>query len=68
MRLFNVEGRQAVSLLLLGTEEWKLSCDAGDGMVKHMRVVILASRQNGQLAGLWSSTTTMSPLSRRRNK
>eukprot|EP00957_Ditylum_brightwellii_P045579 3456055-Ditylum_brightwellii.AAC.1 len=28
---FNVEGRQAASSLLLGTEEGKLSCNAGDG-------------------------------------
>eukprot|EP00957_Ditylum_brightwellii_P174749 13305544-Ditylum_brightwellii.AAC.1 len=32
MRHFNIEGRQAASLLLLCTEEWKLSCDAGDGV------------------------------------
>ena len=31
MRCFNVEGRQAASSLLLGAEEGKLSCDAGDG-------------------------------------
>eukprot|EP00957_Ditylum_brightwellii_P151021 11499756-Ditylum_brightwellii.AAC.1 len=31
MRRFNVEGRQATSSLLLGTEEGKSSCDAGDG-------------------------------------
>eukprot|EP00957_Ditylum_brightwellii_P029421 2224026-Ditylum_brightwellii.AAC.1 len=32
MRHFNVEGRQAASLLLLGTEEGKPSCDADDGV------------------------------------
>eukprot|EP00957_Ditylum_brightwellii_P137158 10457374-Ditylum_brightwellii.AAC.1 len=31
MRRFNVEGRQAASSLLLGTEEGMPSCDAGDG-------------------------------------
>eukprot|EP00957_Ditylum_brightwellii_P072599 5517000-Ditylum_brightwellii.AAC.1 len=31
MRCFNVEGRQAASLLLLVAEEGKLSCNAGDG-------------------------------------
>eukprot|EP00957_Ditylum_brightwellii_P169486 12900141-Ditylum_brightwellii.AAC.1 len=31
MRHFNVEGRQAASSLLLGTEEGTPSCDAGDG-------------------------------------
>eukprot|EP00957_Ditylum_brightwellii_P074636 5671611-Ditylum_brightwellii.AAC.1 len=30
MRRFNVKGRQAASLLLLGTEEGKPSCDVGD--------------------------------------
>eukprot|EP00957_Ditylum_brightwellii_P090515 6892627-Ditylum_brightwellii.AAC.1 len=31
MRPFNVEGRQVASSLLLGAEEGKPSCDAGDG-------------------------------------
>eukprot|EP00957_Ditylum_brightwellii_P198684 15143321-Ditylum_brightwellii.AAC.1 len=31
MRYFNVERRQAASLLLLGTEEGKPSSDTGDG-------------------------------------
>eukprot|EP00957_Ditylum_brightwellii_P048821 3704196-Ditylum_brightwellii.AAC.1 len=31
MRHFNVEGRQAASSLLLGTEKEKPSCVAGDG-------------------------------------
>ena len=31
MRRFNIEGRQAASSMLLGTEEGKSSCDAGDG-------------------------------------
>eukprot|EP00957_Ditylum_brightwellii_P024760 1871015-Ditylum_brightwellii.AAC.1 len=32
MRHFNVEGRQAAPSLLLGMEEGKPSCDAGDGV------------------------------------
>eukprot|EP00957_Ditylum_brightwellii_P098613 7512236-Ditylum_brightwellii.AAC.1 len=66
MRHFNVEGRQAASLLLLCTEERNQVVI--QVMVQHMRMVVLSSQQNGQLIGLWSSTTTMSPIPRRRDK
>eukprot|EP00957_Ditylum_brightwellii_P190695 14517277-Ditylum_brightwellii.AAC.1 len=80
MRHFNIEGRQAASSLLLGAEEGKLSCDAGDGAAYESgdscnNVVdsISSGGESGEVVlllvtGLQSLTTAMSPLSRQRNK